>query len=177
MELNQKYTFDSFVAGPANRFAYMASLAVAESPGKAYNPLYIYGGTGLGKTHLMHAIGNAIRATHSDLKIMYTSAEELTNAMMESMRRVESVSEFRDKCHTADVLLIDDVESISGKSGTQEELFHIINTLFNPQKQMVLASAASPRDIVAMEDKLRARFEWGLIAIIEPPELETRKKS
>ena len=174
MELNQKYTFDSFVAGPGNRLAYMASLVAAESPGKAYNPLYIYGRTGLGKTHLMHAIGNSIRDTHSDLKVLYISSEELTNAMVETIRRGTSMIELRNKYRTMDVLLIDDIQFISANSATQEEFFHTFNALCNDQKQIVFASNRYPTDIEAVEEGLKARFEWGLVTIIEPPEVETK---
>lgn len=172
--LNPKYTFDSFVVGPSNRFSYSASLAVAETPAKAYNPLYIYGRVGLGKTHLMHAIGNSIRDTHKDLKVYYMSSEEFTNEMIESLRRGMPMPEFRNKYRTVDVLLIDDIQFIRGKDGTQEEFFHTFNALYNAQKQIVLTSDSHPRDIPALEERLRSRFEWGLITVIEPPEVETR---
>jgi len=172
--LNPKYTFDSFVMGPSNRFAYTASLAVAESPAKVYNPLYIHGNVGLGKTHLMHAIGNSVKETSNDLKILYISSEEFTNTMIESLRHGTPMPEFRNKYRTVDVLLIDDIQFIRGKDGTQEEFFHTFNALYNSQKQIVLTSDRHPRDIVALEERLRSRFEWGLITVIETPEVETR---
>jgi len=174
--LNSKYTFDSFVVGPSNRFSYTASLAVAESPAKVYNPLYIYGSVGLGKTHLMHAIGNSIKNTDTDkdLKVSYISSEEFTNEMIESLRRGMPIPQFRNKYRTVDVLLIDDIQFIRGKDGTQEEFFHTFNALYNAHKQIVLTSDSHPRDIPALEERLRSRFEWGLITVIEPPEVETR---
>jgi chromosomal replication initiator protein len=172
--LNPKYTFDSFVVGPSNRFSYTASLAVAETPAKVYNPLYIYGRVGLGKTHLMHAIGNSIKEIHKDLKVSYMSSEAFTNELIESLRRGLPNMEFRSKYRTVDVLLIDDIQFIRGKDGTQEEFFHTFNELYNAQKQIVLTSDSHPRDIPALEERLRSRFEWGLITVIEPPEVETR---
>lgn len=172
--INSKYTFDSFVVGPSNRFSYTASLAVAESPAKVYNPLYIYGRVGLGKTHLMHAIGNSIKENNSNLKVLYMSSEEFTNAMVESLRRGLAMAEWRNKYRTVDVLLIDDIQFIRGKDGTQEEFFHTFNALYNAQKQIVLTSDRHPRDIAALEERLRSRFEWGLITVIETPEVETR---
>jgi chromosomal replication initiator protein len=172
--LNPKYTFDSFVVGPSNRFSYTASLAVAESPGKVYNPLYIYGRVGLGKTHLMYAIGNSIKDTHENLKVSYMSSEEFTNEMIESLRRGMPMSQFRNKYRTVDVLLIDDIQFIRGKDGTQEEFFYTFNALYNAQKQIVLTSDSHPRDIPSLEERLRSRFEWGLITVIETPEVETR---
>ncbi len=172
--LNPKYSFDSFVVGPSNRFAYTASLAVAESPAKVYNPLYIYGRVGLGKTHLMHAIGNSVKEINSNLKVLYMSSEEFTNAMVESLRRGSPMPEFRNKYRTVDVLLIDDIQFIRGKDGTQEEFFHTFNALYNAQKQIVLTSDRHPRDITSLEERLRSRFEWGLITVIETPEVETR---
>jgi len=172
--LYTKYTFENFVVGPSNRFSYTASLAVAESPAKVYNPLYIYGRVGLGKTHLMHAIGNAIKDTYKDLKVAYMSSEEFTNEMIESLRHGTPMPEFRNKYRTVDVLLIDDIQFIRGKDGTQEEFFHTFNALYNAQKQIVLTSDSHPRDIPALEERLRSRFEWGLITVIETPEVETR---
>ena len=172
--LISKYTFDSFVVGPSNRFSYTASLAVAESPAKVYNPLYIYGGVGLGKTHLMHAIGNSIKNTNKKLKVSYTNSEEFTNEMIESLRRGTPMPEFRNKYRSVDVLMIDDIQFIRGKDGTQEEFFNTFNTLYNNQKQIVLTSDSHPRDIPALEERLRSRFEWGLITVIETPEVETR---
>ncbi len=172
--LNPKYTFDNFVVGASNRFAYTAALAVAESPAKVYNPLFIYGGVGLGKTHLMQAIGNSIKDTNGNLKVLYTSSEEFTNDLIESLRRGTPMPQFRNKYRTVDVLLLDDIQFIRGKDGTQEEFFYTFNTLYNSQKQIVLTSDSHPRDIPALEERLRSRFEWGLITVIEPPELETR---
>jgi len=172
--LKSRYTFDSFVVGPSNRFSYTASLAVAESPGKVYNPLYIYGRVGLGKTHLMHAIGNSMKSNNSNYKVSYMSSEKFTNEMIESLRRGTPMPEFRNKYRTADVLLIDDIQFIRGKDGTQEEFFHTFNALYDAQKQIVLTSDSHPRDIPTLEERLRSRFEWGLITVIEPPEVETR---
>jgi len=173
--LNPKYAFDNFVVGPSNRFSYNAALAVAESPdGKAYNPLFIYGGVGLGKTHLMHAIGNYIKDNNPNLKVLYMSSETFMNEMIEAVRRGMGTSEFRNKYRTVDVLLIDDIQFMRGKDGTQEEFFHTFNTLHSSQKQIVLSSDSHPKDIPALEERLRSRFEWGLITFIEPPELETR---
>jgi len=172
--LNPRYTFDNFVVGPSNRLSYSAALAVAESPARAYNPLFIYGGVGLGKTHLIHAIGNSIKDSNGDLKVLYMSSEEFTNAMVEALRRGTPMSEFRSRYRTVDVLLIDDIQFMRGKDGTQEEFFYTFNALHNSQKQIVLTSDNHPRDIPALEERLRSRFEWGLITIIEPPELETR---
>lgn len=173
--LNPKYAFDNFVVGPSNRFSYNAALAVAESPdGKAFNPLFIYGGVGLGKTHLMHAIGNYIKDNNPNLKVLYMSSETFVNDMIEAVRRGMGTSEFRNKYRTVDVLLIDDIQFMRGKDGTQEEFFHTFNTLHSSQKQIVLSSDSHPKDIPALEERLRSRFEWGLITFIEPPELETR---
>jgi chromosomal replication initiator protein len=172
--LNMKYTFDNFVVGPSNRFSYNAALAVAESPAKVYNPLYIYGGVGLGKTHLMHAIGNSIKDTNQSMRVMYMSSETFTNDMIEALRRGTSMTEFRNKYRAVDVLLIDDIQFMRGKDGTQEEFFHTFNTLHSAQKQIVLTSDNHPKNIPALEERLRSRFEWGLITVIEPPEVETR---
>jgi chromosomal replication initiator protein len=172
--LNPKYTFDNFVVGPSNRFSYNAALAVAESPAKVYNPLFIYGGVGLGKTHLMYAIGNSVKDNNQNMKVLYISSEAFTNEMIEVIRRGKSMPEFRNKYRTVDVLLIDDIQFMRGKDGTQEEFFHTFNTLHNSQKQIILTSDSHPKDIPALEERLRSRFEWGLITFIEPPELETR---
>jgi chromosomal replication initiator protein len=174
--LNPKYTFDNFVVGASNRFSYNAALAVAESPAKVYNPLYIYGGVGLGKTHLMHAIGNSIKDTNPKMKVLYMSSETFTNEMIEAVRRGIGMlmPDFRNKYRTVDVLLIDDIQFMRGKDGTQEEFFHTFNTLHSSQKQIILTSDSHPRDILALEERLRSRFEWGLITVIEQPELETR---
>jgi chromosomal replication initiator protein len=172
--LNLKYTFDNFVVGPSNRFSYNAALAVAESPAKVYNPLYIYGGVGLGKTHLMHAIGNSIKDTDQNMRVMYMSSETFTNDMIDVLRRGSSMTEFRNKYRAVDVLLIDDIQFMRGKDSSQEEFFHTFNTLHSAQKQIVLTSDNHPKNIPALEERLRSRFEWGLITVIEPPEVETR---
>lgn len=172
--LNLKYTFDNFVVGPSNRFSYNAALAVAESPAKVYNPLYIYGGVGLGKTHLMHAIGNSIKDSNHNMRVMYMSSETFTNEMIETIRRGVDMTGFRNKYRAVDVLLIDDIQFMRGKDGTQEEFFHTFNTLHSAQKQIVLTSDNHPKNIPALEERLRSRFEWGLITVIEPPEVETR---
>ncbi len=169
--LNPHYTFDSFVVGASNRLAHAASLAVVERPAFAYNPLFLYGGVGLGKTHLLHAIGNACGAR--GLQVLYVSSEEFTNDLINAIR-TRTTPAFREKYRHMDVLLIDDIHFIAGKESTQEEFFHTFNTLHGQNKQLVLTSDRPPKALVTLEERLRSRFEWGLTADIQPPDLETR---
>lgn len=174
--INPKYTFDTFVVGENNNIAHAASLAVSESPGEIYNPLFIYGGVGLGKTHLMQAIGNFIIQQNSSLKVKYVTSEVFTNELIESIRTEKNTSNknFREKYRNVDVLLIDDIQFIVGKESTQDEFFHTFNTLREAKKQIIISSDRPPKDFETLEERLRSRFEWGLIVDISPPNYETR---
>lgn len=171
--LNSKYTFESFVVGSCNQFAHAASLAVAQAPGKTYNPLYLYGGVGLGKTHLMHACGHAIKQRNPHLSLCYLSSERFMNELINAIR-FDKTPSFREKYRSVDVLLIDDIQFMAGKERTQEEFFHTFNALYEQQKQIVISSDCPPREIPTLEERLHSRFEWGLIADLEPPDLETK---
>ena len=172
-QLNTRYTFDTFVVGGSNAFAHAAARAVAEQPSKAYNPLFLYGGVGMGKTHLMHAIGHTIKKRNPAARLTYISAEKFTIEVINSLRFDRMIS-FRDRFHTVDVLLVDDIQFIAGKERTQEEFFHTFNSLYEQQKQIVISSDCLPKEINSIEERLRSRFEWGLIADIAPPDLETK---
>lgn len=174
--LNPKYKFDTFVVGSNNKFAHSASLAVAETPGEVYNPLYLYGGPGLGKTHLMHSVGHFILEQNPDKKVLYVTSEEFTNEVIESIRsgNAASMAKLREKYRTVDVLMVDDIQFIIGKESTQEEFFHTFNVLHGARKQIIISSDKPPREIERLDERFRSRFEWGLIADIQPPDYETR---
>jgi chromosomal replication initiator protein len=172
-QLNQKFTFDSFVVGACNQFAHAAARSVATNPSRSYNPLFIYGGVGMGKTHLMHAIGRALIDNHAAMRIIYTSSERFMNDMITCIR-LDRMPQFHDRYRSADVLLVDDIQLIGNKDRTQEEFFHTFNELHDHQKQIVISSDAPPKEIPGLIDRLRSRFEWGLMADIQPPDLETK---
>src|SRR5205809_2201582 len=171
--LNPRYTFDTFIVGSSNQFAHAACRAIAELPSRSYNPLYIYGGVGLGKTHLMHAVGHYVLQHDRHLKLTYISSERFMNEMINAVR-YDRIIDFRERYRSVDVLLVDDIQFLAGKEGTQTEFFHTFNALYDSQKQIVLSSDCPPHEIPQLEERLRSRFEWGLIADIQSPDLETK---
>src|SRR5579885_581756 len=173
LPLNQKYTFESFVVGSCNQFAHAAALAVATNPSRMYNPLYLYGGVGMGKTHLMQAIGRELKANFHEIKVLYISSEQFMNEMIHSLR-YDRMTSFHERFRSVDALLVDDIQILGTKERTQEEFFHTFNTLYELQKQIVISSDCPPKEIPGLVDRLSSRFEWGLIADIQPPDLETK---
>ena len=171
--LNPRYTFETFIVGSSNQFAHAASRAVAEAPSRSYNPLFVYGGVGLGKTHLMHAVGRYVLQHNPSFRLTYISSERFMNEMINAVR-YDRILDFRERYRSVDVLLVDDIQFLEGKEGTQEEFFHTFNTLYNANKQIVISSDRPPKRLETLEDRMRTRFEWGLITDIQPPELETR---